>query len=90
MGKARQPDRPVAEAYRAAQALWAVASVARGLYSCGNFHPPGEHIDYTKDHLPENAEVATRASRAARMAFSSLDMRSLCKYGVNALSRLRC
>ncbi len=44
--------------------------------SCRRFE---ECIGYTQYHLPKNAEDANRASLAARMAFSSLDMRSSCK-----------
>ncbi len=64
--------------------LWASAEVAAYLPFCfvEMNRPAGEHIDYTKDHLPENSPEfpknaeARPASFVARIAFSSLEIRS--------------
>lgn len=64
--------------------------------SCGTSHPAAEYIGYTQYHLPglnwkpellKNTE-AMFAIFAARMAFSSFEIRSRLRYGVNALNNV--
>lgn len=55
------------------------------------FRPAEVYSGYTFDHLlPDISVEASRVIFAARMAFSSLRIRSLDRYGESALSRERC
>lgn len=85
-GREVAPDCAVAEAFGAA--------LDREYGHGGMSRPVVEYIGYTHNHLPmldkkpefANREEAIDAILAARIAFSSLLIRSLCRYGLRAIS----